>query len=54
MEAEMIRRALIGVGVFAQRERRRPVLAAWSNFLSGPADNVVAIKRRVRAPYKKA
>jgi hypothetical protein len=35
-------------------ERRRPVLAAWSSFLSGPADNVVVIKRRVRAPNRRA
>jgi integrase len=35
-------------------ERRRPVLAAWAKFLSGAEDNVVVIKRRVRAPHRRA
>jgi hypothetical protein len=36
-------------------ERRRPLMQGWANFVTGAdADNVVALKHRVRAPHRRA
>jgi integrase len=36
-------------------ERRRPIMAAWAQFVTGAGvDNVVALKGRVRAPHRPA
>jgi hypothetical protein len=36
-------------------ERRRPIMAAWANYIEGKADaNVVSIKPRVQAPLRRA
>ena len=34
-------------------DRRRPIMAAWANYVEGK-DNVIALKRRVRAPHRRA
>jgi integrase len=36
-------------------DRRRPLMESWSRYVAGEiGDNVAALKRRVRAPYKRA
>jgi integrase len=35
-------------------ERRRPVMESWSRYVAGESDNVVALKGRIRAPYRRA
>jgi integrase len=35
-------------------ERRRPIMAAWANFVTGSENNVVPLKGSVRAPLRRA
>jgi hypothetical protein len=36
-------------------ERRRPLMESWSRYVTGTdAQNIVPIKRSVRAPYRRA
>jgi integrase len=35
-------------------ERRRPLMSAWADFVTGANDNVITLKAHVRAPHRRA